>query len=98
MSIIDKIKDLLGIEHHPIGSVRIVELGSGEFEVQTWNYGWDWPCDRTPPHWQCVILVKDGKTYCCRTDTLDGAIKLRELYLEKKRKEAARKFIKRIVE
>lgn len=37
MKILDKIKDLLHIEHHPAFTTRIVETESDEYLVQIWD-------------------------------------------------------------
>ena len=66
------ILDFFHIEHHPRGTMRVVQMADGKFLVQEWidddYYGGDW-------HWERVRLPGTGK-YSGRYDTLAGAMEL----------------------
>ena len=66
------ILDFFHIEHHPRGTMRVVQMADGKFLVEEWidddYYGGDW-------HWERVRLPGTGK-YSDRYETLDGAMEL----------------------
>lgn len=96
MDIINKIRDFLGIEHHPLGTIRIVEMENGEFEVQVWDEYLDYPVDT---EWRVAELYnKDGKKCRCRTDSLENARKLKTAYEQYVKDHNDRITIKRVVE
>ena len=37
----NKILDLFGIEHHEIGTLRIVQMSDGMYYVQQWDFGYE---------------------------------------------------------
>ena len=98
MKLIDKIKDILGIEHHPLGTTRIVEMENGDFVVQVWDTWVDWPCDVRGHEWDIAEFVSKGKTVHCRTDSLDAARKLEALYLKYMKDNRDKNIIKRVCE
>lgn len=98
MKLIDKIKDILGIEHHPLGTTRIVEMENGDFVVQVWDTWVDWPCDVRGPEWDIAEFTSKGKTVHCRTETLEGARKLKILYEKYVKEQADRNKVKKVIE
>lgn len=74
MNILNKIKDILHIEHHPRFTTRIVHTETDEYIVQFWdsdplgfiNYWQNWPCildDLTLKNnrFPCLELALDRK-------------------------------------
>ena len=96
MKFIDRIKDILGIEHHQLGTTRIVEMENGDFVVQVWDTWVDYPCDVRGPEWDIAEFVSKGKTIYCRTDSLDAARKLEALYLKYIKDNKDKNIIKRV--
>ena len=66
------ILDFFHIEHHPSGTLRVVQMADGKYEVHVWKedeyYGGDW-------RWRRALLPGTNK-YSGRYDTLDGAMEL----------------------
>ena len=66
------ILDFFHIEHHPWGTLRVIECADGKYEVQRWcddeYYGGCW-------HWESAKLPGTCK-YSGRYETLEGAMEL----------------------
>lgn len=87
MSILNKIKDILHIEHHPHLTTRIVKVATDEYLVQIWD---------TEPlgfihHWQNKAVRLD-KYIEIRSKSLDYAMEEK-----KKLDEAVQKYLHRNV-
>lgn len=70
MSVINKIKDFFGIEHHELHETRIVQMKNGDYVVQEWYY------TRLPhdpsitignPEWQEASLLIDPRKFIYRS-------------------------------
>ena len=95
MFIVDKIKDLFRIEHHPYGTLRIAEYADGTYSVERWDYGHNVDDDIG---WHPVYLDSAfGGRHWARHLTLDEAKELKErLIKEDEYTELSNKFVREI--
>lgn len=103
MSIINKIKDFFGIEHHKIHDTRIVLMKNGEYVVQEWNYRniSCTPISDTELNWVEATILVDVQTLQYRSGrcfTLEEAKAFKKKFIENSLNIENRNEIDKVVE
>ena len=92
----NKILDILHIEHHPYGTLRIAEYADGTYSVEQWNYGYNVDDNIG---WHTVYLEHEpGGRHWASQLTLDVAKDIKERLLEEEADEKlANTFVREII-